>query len=265
MIARTIILLTLALAMRPAQAEDPWPTLELRASGYLTDFNSELRIDNSAEGRGTDNDLEDELDMDDALEELRLELRWRFLPRHSLDFSYYDISRDGHRVIDRELQIGDTTYVVGTDLDSSLDFEVYKLAYAYSFVHSDTTDTSFSLGIHAIDIGFQAKGTLLGLPVNRETTSAVLPLPVIGFQYSRRLGGPFSFSFEVDAFALEYEDYRGSLWDANATLDIAFTNHFGGFIGYNFVDMSIESDDADFPGEIDYQYGAVLAGIKLAF
>ena len=24
--------------MRPAQAEDPWPTLELRASGYLTDF-----------------------------------------------------------------------------------------------------------------------------------------------------------------------------------------------------------------------------------
>lgn len=72
-------------------------------------------------------------------------------------------------------------------------------------------------------------------------------------------------SLDVDLFAIEYGDYKGSLWDANFTLDVAFTDRVGGFVGYNFVDMNIESEDTSFLGEFDYQYGAVMAGIRLTF
>ena len=70
---------------------------------------------------------------------------------------------------------------------------------------------------------------------------------------------------DVDLFAIEYGDYKGSLWDANLTLDVDFTDRLGGFIGYNFVDMGVESEDDDLLGELDYQYGAVTAGIRFRF
>ena len=263
--ARIWFFLLLLLPAKCVFAADDWPKFEVRVGGYITDFNSELRINSSDDIRGSDTDLEDELDMDDGLEEVRLDFRWRFLPRHSVDFSYYDVSRSGRRVIDRELNIGDETYVVGTNLSSNMDFEVYKLAYAYSFNQTQDTDVSMSLGLHAIDFGFQTKGRLLGLPVDRQTSDVLLPLPVIGLQYSRRLGGPFTVNVDVDLFAIEYGDYKGSLWDANLTLDVDFTDRLGGFIGYNFVDMGVESEDDDLLGELDYQYGAVTAGIRFRF
>lgn len=257
----------LALVLLPvwAAADDAWPSFEVRVGGYITDFESDLRINNSDDIRGTDTDLEDELDLDDGLEELRLDLRWRFAPRHSIDFSYYDISREGRRVIDREISIGDETYAFGTNLNTSLDFQVYKLAYAYSFNQSDNSDTSFSLGLHAIDLGLEVKGALLNLPVDRHTSDVLLPLPVVGFQYTRKLGGPFALSVDADLFAIEYEDYKGSLWDAGITLDIDLTDNIGAYLGYNFVDMSIESEDEDLLGKVEYQYGAVVAGVRVQF
>ncbi len=246
-------------------AEDAWPGFELRLGGLVTDFDSELRINNSDGDRGTGADLESELDLDDALEAFRLDLSWRFAPKHSVDFAYYDISRSGRRIIDRELNIGDQTFLIGTNLSTNMKFEVFKLAYAYSFYQTEKTDTSVSLGVHAIDFGFRAKGRLLGLPVDRQTSDIVLPLPVVGLQYSRRLGGPFTVNADVDLFAIEYGDYKGSLWDVNLTLDVEFTERFGGFLGYNFVDMGVESDDADLLGKLDYQYGALTAGVLLTF
>lgn len=255
----------LALPLNYAVAADEWPGFEVRLGGYITDFDSELRINSSADLRGSDTNLEDELDMDDGLEEVRIDLRWRFLPRHAIDFAYYDISREGRRVLERQLDIGDQTFVVGTNLKSKLDFEVYKLAYAYSFAHSDKTDAALSLGLHVIDVGFKADGTVLGIPVERHSSDVTLPLPVVGIQFARRLGGPFMLSLDVDLFAIEYGDYKGSLWDANLTLDVAFTDRVGGFVGYNFVDMNVESEDTSLLGELDYQYGAVTAGIRLTF
>ena len=246
-------------------ADDDWPRFEVRIGALLTDFDSELRINNFDDIPGSNTDLESELNIEDALEELRLDLRWRFRPRHSVDFAYYDISRSGRRIIDRELNIGDETYLIGTNISSTMEFEVYKLAYAYSFSQSEKSDASVSLGLHAIDFGFEAKGKLLNLPVDRSASDVVLPLPVLGLQYSRRLGGPFSVNVDVDVFALEYDDYKGSLWDASLTLDVDFTEKLGGFIGYNYVDMGVESEDEDLLGKLDYQYSAVNVGIRLRF
>ena len=262
--ARSILSVLVLLSYQAVYADER-PTIEMRIGGYLTEFNSELQINDSADAPGTDNDLEDELDMDDGLEEVRLDLRWRFAPKHAVDFAYYDISRTGRRVIDRQLEIGDETYVIGTNLSSSLDFEVYKVSYAYAFAQSQASETALSFGLHMIDMSFQTKGRLLGLPVDRQSSEVLAPLPVVGFQYARQLSDRFMFSVDVDLFALEYDDYKGSLWDASAILDFALTDNVGAFIGYNFVELSIESDDEDFLGEVDYQYGAVTAGIKLTF
>lgn len=248
-----------------AAAAQEWPTFDLRAGGYVATFDSSLRLNNFANLRGTETDIEDVLDVDDDLSKFRLDAKWRFQPRHSLEFSYYDISRDGRRVIDRELTIGDETYAVGTNVKSKFDFSVYKFSYAYSFYQTEKTDMSVSLGLHAIDFGLEVKGELLNVPVSRESRDLVLPLPVLGVNYTRRLGGPFSIGVDVDLFAIEYGDYKGSLWDANLTLDVDISERFGAYLGYNYVDMGIDSDDKDLLGKLDYEYGALTLGLRMKF
>jgi hypothetical protein len=263
--ARIGWLLMSMLPLNAAFAADDWPRFEIRAAGYITDINADMNIDSSTGGSGSNIDLEDELGIEDGLEELRLDFRWRFAPRHAVDFAYYDISRDGQHVIERQLDIGDETYDIGTDLNSSIDFKVYKASYAYSFSHTEKSDAALSIGLHIIDLGVAFKGDLIGIPVNRYSADVALPLPVVGGQYARHLGGRFWINLDVDLFAIEYEDYKGSLWDANLTLDIDITDSIGGFIGYNYVDMSVESEDPSLLGEFDYRYGAVTAGFRLTF
>lgn len=244
--------------------DQPWPS-DIRITGYLTDFGSELRVNDVDDLRGSDVDLEDELDLDNTLEELRVDLRWRFKPRHLLDFAYYDISRKGERMIDRSITIGDETYVLGTDLDSELEFKVYKLGYAYSFVQSDSHDATVSIGVHLMDIGFSVRGDVLGVPVNRHTSNLSIPLPVLGAQYSRRLGEHFTINFDAELFSLEYNRVRGSLADLNISLDWDFTERFGATIGYNLVDMNIKSDDSDLRGKLQYKYDAITLGVRFLF
>ena len=71
---------TVALAAMPSAADD-WPTAEIRLSGYITDFGSDIQVNNSDDLAGSDVDLEDELDLDNSLEELRVDLRWRVVWR----------------------------------------------------------------------------------------------------------------------------------------------------------------------------------------
>lgn len=260
-----LLLCLAALAQTGVAEEDLWPKLELRASAYLTNFGSEIRVDASDDSPGSDIDLEHGLDLDDGLEELRVDVRWRFHPRHMIDFSYYDISRDGERIIDRELDIGDEVFVIASRLDTRLDFKVYKASYAYSFVQSGQSDASVSFGLHTIDLGLEVAGFVQNAPAIRHSSDATVPLPVIGFQYSRRLGGPFTLVFDAELFALEFDDFDGALFDSNLTLDIELTKKFGGFLSLNWVDMNLELDNEDLAGEIEYQYGAVAVGVRLVF
>jgi hypothetical protein len=260
-----IITLLLSFAASTSAADEgDWPS-ELRVTVYLTDFGSEVRVNDADDLRGSDVELEDEFDLDETLEELRVDLRWRFKPKHLIDVAYYDISRTGQRVITRNLSIGDQEFSLGTDLDSELDFKVYKIAYAYSFSQSEVHDATLSVGLHAMDMGLSVRGMLLNQSVDRHSSDLSVPLPVVGTQYSRRLSERFTVNLDAEVFALEYDDVKGSLVDLNASLDWDITNRFGATLGYNFVDLTIKSDNSDFLGKLVYEYDAITVGVRFVF
>lgn len=244
--------------------EKPWPTLELGVSGYLASNGSDLRLDSELGDRGSDLDLEDRLDLEDDLTEVRVDLRLRFLPRHRLDFAYYDLSRDGDSVTNEVLRIGEREFDVAVSLQTQLDFKVYKLAYAFSFIHNDTTDIAVSLGAHAMDVEFSATGRLLGsLEVQTESADEVFPLPVVGLHLAQRLGDRFTLSLNGEYFALEIDDVDGSLVDLGASLEWKLAKNIGLSIGYNWVDFDVDSKNDAFPGRVQYDYSAVVVGAKL--
>ena len=59
----------------------------------------------------------------------RIDSLYRFNPRHSIGFSYYDVTRKGQRTLDRDLTVRDRTFAVGANVSSELSFKMYRFIY----------------------------------------------------------------------------------------------------------------------------------------
>jgi hypothetical protein len=56
----------------------------------------------------------------------RADMYVRFAQNHRLDMTYYDLSRDSFRVIDRTIQYGDETFLLNTSIKSEFNLTIMK-------------------------------------------------------------------------------------------------------------------------------------------
>jgi hypothetical protein len=104
---------------------------------FLTDRDTNGRLDSDTLGLGTVIDAEDDHGLDSSDIVLRLDAYYRFNPRHRIDFSVFDLSRDATATIDESIQFGDEIFDINSTISSEYDLTVYKAAYTYSFLVRD--------------------------------------------------------------------------------------------------------------------------------
>ena len=154
---------------------------------------------------------------------------------------------------------------MGTDVDTELGFVVFKAVYAWSFRQTEDFDASLSIGVHGMDIRLDAVGTIVDRPVDRQTSDRRFPLPVLGLNASKRLGGRWTLTAGADLFALDFDEVEGHLADARVTMDLAVTENLAFSFGFNWVDIDFDSDSEKFLGTLDYRYWTGTAAVKLMF
>jgi hypothetical protein len=59
--------------------------------------------------------------------------RWRFAEKWRLEAEYFGLKRSATRTLATEIEWGDTTYPVGTAVDSTFDITDTRLAVGYTF------------------------------------------------------------------------------------------------------------------------------------
>lgn len=123
MIARTIGFVALLLPSLALAETDFWIShdkINVNFGTFITEFDAEGRATSNA-GGGTKIDFEDDLGLEDSQSVARLDTSFRISARHSVQFSYIDLSRDGDNVTSRPLLISDTLYsVVATSTLTSI-------------------------------------------------------------------------------------------------------------------------------------------------
>ncbi len=181
-------MLALACAgMLPARAETNylWPRFAVTAGSYQITTDNSIRIDVSAQVIGTEARLEEDFGLPDSESLTTFGLEWGFAARHSLDFKYYDLDREGSRTISRTLTIRDVEFPVGASLDASFGTTAIEGAYNYWFVRRDELGVAASLGLVYLDLGASMTGTAVfgssGATETRSVSASTdLPVPMIG-------------------------------------------------------------------------------------
>lgn len=265
-LAKAVFLTTLiAMPMTAAVAgEMPgrWKRAELSVGAYLATFGSDFRADSDDLGAGTSIDLERQLDLDDEIAAWRADGYWRFFNRHRLELGYYDLSRDGERTLDEQIQFGDEVFDAGVNVESDFDFRVGKVAYAYSLIQNDQWDAALSLGVTAIQLRAAIEGEVFvgnqSLNAGTETKKTIAPIPVLGGRVWYAFADNWTARLKGDIFKLDIGKYEGSLYDAELALDYDLTDAFGVTLGYNYVNIDVDKTGGSYDLSVGYDYSAII-------
>jgi len=239
---------------------------------FIANADSDLSI---GSGVGLTVNVEDLLGLDTTNSVLRVDSSWRFTDnlRHRLDFTWFAFRRDGSKTIDQDIpidgdDINEDVIPAGSQVTTKLDFDIYRVAYSYSFFQDDRMDLAVSLGLYVmpIRIGLNASGIV---DIN-ETERFTAPLPAIGLRADFAIIPKWFLRVNSEIFYLEINAFKGTIYESQAAVEYLPWKHTGFGLGVNTFNLNIEADGEDYPevdfvGELGFKYTGLLLYIKIFF
>lgn len=200
-------------------------------------------------GVGISIDPEDTLGLETKQTVLRLDGHYRFTKEHGLTYSVYSLKSDGNKTIEAEFEWldenGDTIIIpVGANVDTSLDYDIFKVGYLWSFYHTDKIEVSFGAGLHMtrIAIGMQAEAT--GTDLNAADASTSLPLPVVSLGLIYNVTPKFSWHVRSELFALNFEEWDGIYTDTQLGMEYRAFKNVGLGIGLGSNSLKVTKENS---------------------
>ncbi|WP_040481866.1 hypothetical protein [Luminiphilus syltensis] len=254
--ALVIILFPLGASAADTRIE---PEFSAAVGLFLTDQNSKTRISGDVDP-GDEIDLEADLGVKNSDTVFRFDGYWRFAENHRVDVSVFDLSRSRSKELEKEFTWQDKLYTIDTQLDTDVDLSIYKVSYTWLFMKRDWGFLGATGGLYIADIGVRV--AVRGLEGAAAGGGATAPLPVGGLRGAYYLSDRWTLRGAVEIFALEYEEYTGSLSDARVSIDYRATDRFSLGLGYNAVNFNIGIERGNFDGDFDWGYSGAIVYLK---
>jgi len=189
---------------------------------------------------GTDVNLVDDLGI--AKKNLgRLNVVLRPATKHKFRFEYLPVEYLTDAVtLQREFVFNGQRYRVGLPVSTTAQYNTFRFGYEYDFIYRNRGFAGVLLDAKYTDVRVE-----LLSPIGEEFTTAVAPIPTIGFvgrgyvTKNVAIGGELSFFRVPDNLS---EDYDGEYTDFDIYGTVNFTNNVGATVGYRSVDVFYQAD-----------------------
>jgi hypothetical protein len=247
-----LITLTIMATALPAQG------FEAGVRGYywFPSIDGDIKYsDNSLEG--TKLDLEDDLGFDD--EYYPVGEVFLGLGDHHLSFSFYRADYDGRETLNQDIEFGGETFPAGDRIKSSLDYDVYDLAYQYDVLDLENVLAGFSLGlvgkVKVLDLEAEIRSETTG---QSETEDYTVPVPMLGLNFHL---GILADILEARVLATGMGYWDGYMVDAQAELSFTPIPYVDIHAGYRTFFVDVDTNDL----ELNYNTSGLYGGISVVF
>ena len=235
---------------------------------YVVDTSTDVRLDGELD-EGTRFDWEQSFGEGDVTR-FRLDTQWRFAERHMLRATWFSSSRENSGVLEQDIEWGGETFPASARAQGEFNFDVYELAYEYAFLPRDNYEVAASIGVHYTELELtlsaeaEASGGTLAADIS-ETGNVGAPLPVIGLRGLWALPRDFWLDLSAQYFALEIDEYDGSLVNLRAIVLWQPRQWLGIGLGYDrfAVDLNVAKDRFD--GSLDWTYQGPMIFYSVGF
>lgn len=236
-------------------------------SFFVTNIDTTVSLAKTAGpvGAGARIDFEDQLGLDNSQAVGRIDGYYRFGKKSRIDFSYWKIDRDTNRVISEDITIGDITIPAGGTVHTRYDTDTLKAAYGFSFYNVPKAELGILAGLHLTTVDLEVTDLTGG--AGSEQADSPIPLPVFGFYLRYNISPRWRFLVNSQFFALDFEDFDGSLTDLRLNVEHQTFKHAGFGFGFNriAIDLEASSSDDDLRGTVKNNNDGFLAYVFAAF
>jgi hypothetical protein len=219
---------------------------------YVFGANIDATLPGPITGVGTSIDFTKTLGGQNSTDALRIDTLYRFNERHALGFSWYRVGLGGQRTLNEQIQIEDNIINAGASVNSSLDLNLYRLIYNYSFYRSAKAELAVSPGLYMANTKFAltAHGNITGSNNQAFNTTSVneqltVPLPSIGLVMNYNITPRLQFQSRSDFFYVKVSDYEGAMFEFYAGLEYRLFKHFALGTAYDRLDASLQDTSRD--------------------
>jgi hypothetical protein len=193
----------------------------------------------------------------------RLDGFYRFNNAHALTYSIYSIRASGNKTLENEFDWLDEdgniiTIPVGANIDTSLNYDIYKVGYLWSFYHTDKVELAAGAGLHItrLTIGLDAGGTYVGNEARDVKTT--VPLPVLSFGLTYLVTPKFQWYLKSEFFALKFDEWDGVYTDATFGMEYRAFDHLGFGLGLGSNTLKLTEKTNDYRFDFDNRITGLL-------
>ena len=238
----------------PAQAEEPQADkFRLAIGGYaLARYDSNISLSNPDLGAGISINPQDTLGIDTENTVLRIEGYYRFRPKHALTYSWYSINSTGSKTIDEEFSWVDPdgnpiTIEAGAQVNSNLDYDIFKVGYLWSFHHTDKVELGVGAGLHITRLRMGLDASITNPPNQTlQNVNTTVPLPVFSLVLSYSVTPKFHWYLKTEAFVVKFDNWTGSYRDATVGMEYRAWKHVALGAGLSTNSLEVEEDDPNY-------------------
>jgi len=251
-----------------APATQEWrkrPGFALRFGTYMPSLNTKLRLDSEILGRGTEIDFEDVLQLDRSPLILRGDAEVPIASWLGLDLGFYVINRKNTRVIDRDIQFGDTIFNLNQTVNTKFNTTYLRTNFKFYIIRKPRLDFGLWAGANVAFLNFSLDAQELGETFS-EGRDVWAPIPAIGIHASYTLFRNFYVFGKVGYF---YYGISDNLKFNNWSLDFSIYYYFYKFLGIGATDeynrTELKGELSDLSGEIFNRLGGFQFYLVIGF
>ncbi|RLT93977.1 hypothetical protein [Ketobacter sp.] len=211
---------------------------------------SSISLVDSDLGAGVALSPTDTLGLDIETTVLKLDGYYRLSPTGKIGFSWYRIDTESSKRLESSVDWVNPdgeqiTIAAGSQMESSLIYDVMKLGYYWSFYHNEKVELSAGGGFHIsrfqVDLDVETDSN--GNPVSQDSgnVAQTLPLPTVGIGVNYRVNPDLYWYLSAEGFYLTYDDWDGSYTEVQLGLEYAVLDHVG--VGIAFVGNSLNASE----------------------
>lgn len=226
----------------------------IEAGGFATSVKTSVRVDATDGSTGSVLELESRgLAAHPMI--FRLDGLVKLKRRSSFAFTGLTINRNNSYVLDEDINVGDSTYPMGTDITTKFNTAYLGLTYRYAIFFKKEWEAGASVGMRLLNIKAGIK------PVSEEfantgNLAAPVPSPVIGMFVNYNILPKLNITGTVELMQVTISGIKGTVVDNRIATQYYFWKNFSAGVAYSFNRYNVDNVplNDDYSSEIDYRF-----------
>ena len=259
---------TLVICLPLAHAQDAVPihpalhdSFYFAAGAFVPKTTTSAQLDSTNLGAGVNVDFERMLGITTQKTVPDAIARWRFADRWRLEVEYFELNRNGDKVLEQNITWNGQTFTAGTEVVSKFDFSDIRTSVGYSFFKTADKELGAAFGFHvaSYDAALSAAGS------GAQSVKVLAPLPVLGVYGQFALTETWAVGARLDRFVMSYDNYDGNVTSMAADLNYQPFRHVGFGLAYRSLFITLKATSSTWVAQFQQTFQGPLLYMNASF